>query len=216
MSNDKGFTELVFGLFDRLTVAKDGRSRLFNLLSLMMIFFIAFTVYQWDEIKHLYQETRFEFYIEAVEFERNKNYLTTVQQQLQILYINSKADLTVVYEYYPPNQHFFYNVIFFEGALPEGKRIEDVQAVPIDKTSEEYMTHLNGLPFMSDTKFKFFPDELRDAFQYVYSCPIFNLNNVYAGNISMVWYNKPDLDEQDYKDLHTMCFQSSRVLGRSK
>lgn len=216
MNNDKGLMELVFGLFDRLTVAKDGRSRVFNLLTLLMIFFIVFTVYQWDEIKSLYKETRYEVFIEAISFERNQAYLQTVQQQLQILYANSGADLTLVYEYYPPNHHYFYNAVFYEGKLPDGVKLESMKAIPVDKTSNEYITHLNGLNYDSNEAFKFFPPELTKDFKYIFSCPIFNLSNVYSGNVTMVWYNEPELDEKKINDLRAKCFQSARVLGRAK
>jgi len=216
MNNNKGLMELIFGLFDRLTVAKDGRSRFFNFLTMLMIFFIVFTVYQWDEIKTLYKETRYEVFVEAIAFERSQSFIQSAQQQLQILYVNSGADLTVVYEYYPPDKHYFYSAVFFEGMLPEGKDIEVLKSIPIDKTSSEYITHLNGLPYSSFDTFKFFPHELGNSFAYVYSCPIFNLGNIYSGSVSMVWYESPDITEQKLKDLHAMCFQSARVLGRAK
>lgn len=215
--NHKGIIELIFGIFDRLITAKDGSSRAYNIIVMLIIFFISFTVYQWEELKLLYKETRYETYQESINYSRSNSFLGVAQQQLQILYTNSKADLTLIYEYYPPNQHFFYNAVFFEGMLPDGIRdVEGMQAIPIDKTTMEYRTHISGLSYESDKYFSFFPDKFSTNFSYIFSCPIFNLDNVYAGNISMIWYEHPNLDEEDREDLQSMCFQSSRVLGRVK
>lgn len=215
--NNKGVIELVFKIFDILTTAKDGKSRVFNIIVMLVIFFVGFTVYQWEDLKSIYKETRFETYQETLDFDRNNSFLSTAQQQLQILYTNSKADLTVVYEYYPPNKHFFYSALFYEGMLPDGLGdIDKFQSVPIDKTTVEYRKHMGGLHYTSTEEFTFFPSEFNDKFSYIFSCPIFNLDNVYSGNISMIWYETPNLNKEDLDDLNSLCFQSSRVLGRSK
>lgn len=214
--NHKGIIELIFGIIDRLITAKDGSSRAYNIIVMLIIFFIGFTAYQWEDLRELYKETKYEVYQKDLEAIRSQAFMSMAQQQLQILYVNSRADLVLIYEYYPPNQHFFFNTLFYEGKLPDGIGIEEIQDLPIDKTTIEYISHLSGLPYESDSNFNFLPKSLSHDFKYVFSCPIFNLDNVYSGSVAMIWYEDPQFSEERKEDIHSLCFHSTRVLGRAK
>lgn len=213
----KAILELIFGIVDRLISAGDLKTRIYNMVAMLVIFLMVFTAYQWEDLRSFVIEAKYDSFREALVLEREERFEIVVQQQVQILHINTKADLTLVYEYYPPQQYLFFNALFYDGKLPgELYDVSRIEELPIDKTSSEYKTHVSGNSFISSEEFSFFPSDLNDSFGFIFSCPIFNLDNVYSGNISMLWYENPEYNKEKLESIDFMCTQSARFLGRAK
>ena len=214
-NKNQGIIELIFGIFDRVVNDDNNTSKLSRIAIMAILFFGSFIYMNWGDIKTTYKETRYENYHIIEQKKREDTYTDIAKQQLQILHISSKADLSLVYDYKPPNKFYYYDVVAYEGTLPSGITNTSVElvGVPIIKTSLEYTTHLMGRPFKSFDVPMFLPIS-NSEFEYLYSCPIFNSHNVYSGNISMLWIEKPEDLNEDH--LFTLCFQSSRILGRAK
>lgn len=191
----------------------DGKLILWRLLATVIICIGAFFWYARTELFNLYRDTRYEAYLEVQANERENKFLKTVQEQLQIVHISSGAEFSGVTEFRPKNRNFFFDLIEFEGKLPDELNPNNLGGYPIDKTSEEYIKHSNGEYYVSDTTFRL-PTRSQLEHKHVFSCPYFNLDNVYSGSIFMMW----DKDQVRLPDdrLNLICSSASRTLGRTK
>ena len=176
---------------------------------------IAFVVYSKNELFELYRETRYETYAHVLQVEKDRNFDNAAQEQLQIVHASADADFSAVFSFRPKNLNYFVDLVAYEGRLPDTIDEKNLGGFPINKTSDEYKKHLLGRSFFTDKEFQYIPSKEKKLgsidIGYVYSCPIFNLDNVYSGSIAVAWKNKPDIE---IEDLDTLCNQSARILGR--
>lgn len=176
---------------------------------------IAFIVYSKDELFNLYRETRYETYAHVLQVEKDRNFDNAAQEQLQIVHISADADFSAVFSFRPKNLNYFVDLVAYEGRLPHTIDEKNLGGFPINKTSDEYRRHLLGKSYFTDKDFQYIPSREKKLenidIGYVYSCPIFNLDNVYSGSIAIAWKNKPDIE---IDNLDTLCNQSARILGR--
>lgn len=187
-----------------------------RIIGLIIMFAMVVIWYKGEALMEMYKTSRFEDYQEAVNMVRIADFETSAVEQLQIAYISSGSDFAAVYEYRPKNINNFYNMVAYEGELPKGIDPSDVTGYPIDKTSNEYRTQLTGKPYSSTDQFDFLPVSPKTEVDmgYLFSCPIFNLDNIYSGMVSLMWKEKPKHTSE--VRLEAICEQASRTLGRIK
>ena len=119
-----------------------------------------------------------------------------------------------MYSFRPKNLNYFVDIIAYEGKLPSTISEKSLGGYPVDKTMDEYTVHLNGRHYYSDSKFAFLPTKKpTPEINYMYSCPYFNLDNIYAGTITMYWYRNDHISNDR---LESICSQAARILGRAK
>ena len=205
----------LFGGVLRL-IYKDASPELlvYRVLVFIILAMMFFVWYSKNELFELYKETKYDNYAYVLQAERDRNFDNAAQEQLQIVHISTYADFSAVFSFRPKNLNYFVDLIAYEGKLPNKIDEKNLGGFPINKTSDEYRTHLMGKSFTSTTEFQYIPSKqkgLGEDFAYMYSCPIFNLDNVYSGTISLAWRKKPTIDRET---LDTLCNQSARTLGR--
>lgn len=207
--------DFIFGLLDRLF--KDGATGKVlasRVATLVIIFLMALIWVKSDTIAQIYKESTYESYAHALQVERNKRFDLTIQEQIQSVHVATGSDFSGVYVFRPKNLNYFVDLEVYEGKIPESVDPKNLGGFPVDKTSNEYMAHLAGRSFDSETEFAYLPStEDNKGLAYMYSCPYFNLDNIYSGSVAMYWYGKPHITK---KRLESICNQAARAIGRTR
>lgn len=207
--------DFIFGLLDR--IFKDGATGkiLAGRVITIIILFALFMIWsKGEDYMRLYKEATFEHYAEVIRKEKDTKFDAVVQEQLQIVHVASGADFSAVYVFRPKNMNYFVDMEVYEGKIPDSLDPKNLGGYPIDKTSNEYSEHLAGRGFWSTEEFAYLPttDELKYK-GTMFSCPYFNLDNVYSGSISMYWDKGTPVNK---KRLDAICNQAARAIGRSR
>lgn len=207
--------DLLFGLLDR--IFKDnatGKVVFSRVLVIVLLFLMAVIWYKGDAILNAYQSASYASYTEMIRQDQDNRFKIAAIEQIQIVHSSSGADFTAIYSFRPTNLNYFVDMVGYEGILPESVDEKNLGGFPIDKTSAEYLAGVNGNYFESGAESVFLPTKKKSSFAYMFSCPFFNLENVYAGTVSLYWYKqKPDLG---FDRLSAMCGQAGRTLGRTR
>ena len=207
--------DFIFGLLDR--IFKDGATgkvMASRVMVIIVLFIMALIWFKGESWAHIYKQSRFETYAEVISVDKDKRFESTALEQLQIVHVSSNADFSAVYNFRPKNFNYFVDMSAYEGKLPDTIDPKNLGGFPIDKTSEEYQKHLTGANYISKTDFVYLPtvyDE--NSIKFMYSCPYFNLDNVYSGTVAMYWYVNPKYAESR---LQAICGQASRAIGRTR
>lgn len=218
MTNKISFpiTDILFGVLDRLFKDNASGKVLFSrVLVVIILFALVFVWFKSESLMAAYVDSAYEKYDKLIENDRNAKFDNTALEQLQIVHISSGADFSAVYTFRPKNLNYFVDLIAYEGKLPSTLNPKNLGGYPIDKTTAEYSTHLSGRYFWSEKEFVFMPTKTKPPeISYMFSCPYFNLDNVYSGAVEMYWFNKRPALGTDR--LTSICGQAARALGRSK
>lgn len=206
--------DLVFGVLDRLFKDTNGKVPFSRIMSVIILFVLALIWYKGPELMTIYKESRYETYAEQVQKEKDNKFEKTADEQIQIVHVSSGADFSAVYAFRPINKNFFVDMVAHQGVLPPTVNELNLGGYPIDKTAKEYINHLNGEYFTSTNESIFLPTKKKTDFTYMFSCPYFNLDNNYAGNISLMWYT--DTPRHSYERLQAICGQAGRMIGRAR
>lgn len=159
-----------------------------------------------------------------VQEQRITNFPSVAREKSMMLFSQTGADAVFVMKYKPEAINDYQNIIAWEGNKPIDQY--DLGDKAVDKTSELYRRHLDGFnysftistPAKSSYYGKSFPVLKNIKFSFVYTCPYFNLNNIYSGYIGMGWENIPvePQDMEGFKEyLSKLCDPQRRALGRS-
>lgn len=208
--------DLVFGVLDR--IFKDdatGKVVLSRVLTVIVLFILVFVWYKGDALMQMYKDSKYDSYTEIIQKERDSKFETSALEQLQIVQASSGADFSAIYTFRPRNMNYFVDLVTYEGRLPQTVNPKNLGGFPIDKTSGEYNAHLTGEFFESDKEFVYLPTKKKDGeIKYMFSCPYFNLDNVYSGAVAMYWYDGQATVPE--ARLAAICRQASRTLGRTR
>lgn len=164
--------------------------------------------------------------LNEIQVQREQKFPAIAREKSMALFLQTNADAVFVMKYEPEAVNDYQKILVWEGKVPIEKL--DYEPKPVDKSSELYSTQLAGENLavrwdMESTYFKGrnIPTFQNQNFDFVYTCPFFNLNNIYSGYIGIAWNElpvKPE-DEQnlhDYEEyLGKICNAASRYLGRS-
>ncbi|ADG60145.1 holin [Acinetobacter phage Acj9] len=205
----------MFGLLDRLF--KDnatGKVLASRVMVLIVLFAMGLIWVKGDALAQVYRESSFENYSNILQKEKDKRFDSVIQEQLQIVHVASGADFSAVYVFRPKNLNYFVDLEVYEGKIPESVDPKNMGGFPVDKTSLEYTNHLAGRSFGSEEEFIYLPTtDDNKAVAYMYSCPYFNLDNIYSGTVAMYWETRP---RDTKKRLDAVCNQAARAIGRAK
>lgn len=172
---------------------------------------------QQEALVTIWKETRLESVEQKIQEQREIDYPTIVKEQVQIQYSVVKPDIVLIYEYIPIGRNNFAKLVDYEGHLPENINPEHLKNIPINKSQKEYTEHLTGRNFDGppDQRALLLNNTEEQYAKRIYSCPIYNLENVYYSEIIFIWY-KENHRIVDEEVLESQCLQASRVLGRAK
>lgn len=210
--------DLILGLLDKLFKDEASGELLFSrLVALIIVFFICFVWFKGDALMEMYKQSRYSQYAAILSDQKNTRFNTVVQEQIGYAYVSSGANLAVIYTFRPKNLNYFVDILTYQGKLPDLVDPKNLGGFPIDKGSDQYETENTGGYYHSTNEFIFLPSRIKTTKQisYMFSCPYFNLDNVYSGAVEMYWYDgkKPDIPDNR---LSGICGQASRAIGRAK
>lgn len=187
--------------------------------SIFVLIVSVFLYNQQEALVTVWKESRYENVLEKIQVKRESEYPIVAKEQAQIAFQVTKPDIVLIYEYIPLGKNNFAKLIEYEGILPEGITHENLKSIPINKNSKEYVEHLIGRNFLGSNMERalIIKIDYHDLIKKVYSCPIFNLDNIYTGSVVFLWYKESNFSKDTNEDiLETQCLQSSRILGRAK
>lgn len=194
-----------------LMAVKTWKQLFIKLILIITIFIMFVTWYKWDDLFAVWK-TSSSIDVPTLEIDKAKKFESASTEQLNIVHLTTGADFSAVFGFRPKNVNYFVDIIAYEGKLPTQLNPKNLGGYPIDKTSEEYNRHINGLYYTSDIASPYLPTKSLIPVAYTYSCPYFNLENYYSGSILMEWYKqKPDITDIR---LTIVCNQAARILGR--
>lgn len=194
-----------------LMAVKTWKQLFIKLILIITIFIMFVTWYKWDDLFAVWK-TSSSIDVPTLEIDKAKKFESASTEQLNIVHLTTGADFSAVFGFRPKNVNYFVDIIAYEGKLPTQLNPKNLGGYPIDKTSEEYNRHINGLYYTSDIASPYLPTKSLVPVAYTYSCPYFNLENYYSGSILMEWYKqKPDITDIR---LTIVCNQAARILGR--
>lgn len=189
--------------------------QLFIKLFLIITIFVMLIIwYKWDDVFSVWKNTPTAVIdLQSLELEKAKKFESASIEQLNIVHLTTGADFSAVFAFRPKNINYWVDILAYQGKLPQEVDPKNLGGYPIDKTSEEYNSHVNGLYFISSTKASsYLPTKEVIPVVYTFSCPYFNLDNYYSGSVLMEWYKKkPELTDTR---LMIVCNQAARTLGR--
>lgn len=194
-----------------ITTIQTWKQLFIKLILIIILFLMVIVWYKWDDVFSVLKNTS-TVDIHAVEIERAKKFETASQEQLDVIHLSAGADFSAIFVFRPKNINYFVDIIAYEGRLPYEVDPKNLGGYPIDKTSEEYNKHINGLYYISEVASPYLPTKDFVQVAYTFSCPYFNLENYYSGSILMEWYKKKPLVTDTR--LMVVCNQAARILGR--
>lgn len=166
--------------------------------------------------------------VEQVQGERIAMYPKVAKERATMLYTQSNADEVVVAEYKPRFVNNYQDLIAWEGRLNVDPN--KVLNAVLDKGSMMYTAHVQGQsyeyafssePTWNTSMFVTAGKEYVDmGAKFIYTCPIFNLDNSYSGYIGLVFKDLPYTSEDEHSKvsdyLDRICKPHARALGRKK
>lgn len=207
LSDNIAFVDKVLNFITRIRTWK----QLFiSLIFVIIIFFMVVVWYKWDDLFSVWKTTKID--IPALELEQTKKFESASIEQLRYIQLTTGADFSAIFAFRPKNINYFVDIVNYDGRLPLQIDPKNLGGYPIDKLSDEYAQHINGLIYISTAASPYLPTKEKVPVVYTYSCPYFNLDNFYSGSILMEWYkNKPEVSDVR---LNITCNQAARTLGR--
>ena len=204
--------ELIDRITNFITGIRTWKQLFIKLIFIIILFSMAIVWYKWDDVFSVLKTSSTTIDSQAVEIERAKKFESASQEQLDVIHLSTGADFSAIFVFRPKNINYFVDIIAYEGRLPYEVDPKNLGGYPIDKTSEEYNKHINGLYYISTVASPYLPTKEYVEVAYTFSCPYFNLENYYSGSILMEWYKKKPVVTDTR--LMVVCNQAARILGR--
>lgn len=216
---------LVNALFSHI---KDAKSLLLYSLTILITTFIYIILVNESEIIDFSKNFSRNKIIEQAEAEREMEYPHVAKERASMLYAQSNSDAVFIAEYKPKFVNNYQDIIAWEGGVTVDP--SEMINIVIDRTSEIYQRHMLG----ESTAYSFKDNSNWSADKfitsgreyseigiiYLYSCPIYDLNNSYSGYIGIGYTSTPynTLEEKHKLEgyLEKICIPHARALGRKK
>lgn len=199
-------------ILNLLTSIKTWKQLFIKLTFIIILFIMVIVWYKWDDLFSVIKNSSTTIDAPTLEIERAKKFEAVSIEQLNVIHLSTGADFSAIFVFRPKNINYFVDILTYEGRLPYQVDPKNLGGYPIDKTSEEYNKHINGLYYISKVASPYLPTKQYVNVVYTFSCPYFNLDNYYSGSILMEWYtNKPVVTDTR---LMVVCNQAARILGR--
>lgn len=215
------FLQLMTLIFNE---TKDPSTLLKRLLTLLVGVIIYLFLMYTSEVMSFIKTFSTSAVLEQVHTQRVNEFPNLAREKSMILFSQTRADAVFIVKYKPESINDYQTVIAWEGNAQLDK--SDMADKAVNKTSNFYRTQLDGFNYeekpVEDRRGYypnlFIPSFKNVSFDYVYTCPFFNLNNIYSGYIAIAWEKVPvaDGDLAGFRDyLAKLCGPQQRSLGRA-
>lgn len=206
-----------------LAEAKDPATLLKRILTIFVTVLLYLSIAHTGEVVSFLRAFSTNSVIEDMRTQRVTSFPTVAREKSMILFSQTEADAVFVVKYKPDGINDYQNIIAWEGKQPLDKG--DMEDRPVNKASQLYKRQLEGFNYSINNEVKVIryngvdiPSLRNITFNYVYTCPYFNLNNIYAGYIGIAYTELPvpKAEMAMFEDyLSRLCSSQQRYLGRA-
>ncbi|QGH45157.1 endolysin [Bacteriophage Eos] len=208
-----------------LQEAKDPATLLKRLLTLLVGLVLYLVIMNTSEVMSFLKTFSTTAVLQEVKQQRQLEFPNIAREKSMILFSQTRADAVYVVKYKPEAINDYQTIIAWEGNAQLDR--SDTTDKAVNKTSELYRNHLEGFTYAVKNEVKVsrysttmsLPELKNIHFDYVYTCPYFNLNNIYSGYIAIAWETPPvGVEDMDaYTNyLAKLCSPQQRALGRAQ
>lgn len=209
------FTNFLASLLELFIDKNTGRVAIDRVLVSLLITALAFGYMERDDImKSMASSSKaaaVEIYKEAQEHSRLEKLGQEVRTNSQRMLALFKPDIVGVWIYKPQDTHYFMEMVYYEGKLPDSTTIKDYNHIGVDRSTREYSEHSNSIPYISngleDTL-----ASITNTSYFVYSCPLYNKYGYYQGKVAMYWKDVPDPTKE--RRYYSECSRSARQISQ--
>lgn len=207
-----------------LQEAKDPAALLKRVLTILVSVIVFLFITNTSEVLSFLKTFSTSAVLQDVRQQRQNNFPNIAREKSMILFSQTRADAVFVVKYKPEAINDYQDIVAWESNAQVDK--SDLTNKPVDKTSNLYRKQLEGFNYVVEqpqTNYNNYrgldiPPFKNVVFNYIYTCPYFNLDNIYAGYIGIAWKERPvsqdDLDGfNEY--LAKLCSPQQRAIGRS-
>lgn len=206
-----------------LAEAKDPATLLKRILTLFVTVLLYLSIAHTSELVSFLRVFSTNAVIQDIQVQRVTTFPTVAREKSMILFSQTEADAVFVVKYKPDGINDYQNIVAWEGKAPLDK--SDMEDKPVNKASQLYKRQLEGSNYVINNEVKVIryngvdmPPFKSSTYNYIYTCPYFNLNNIYAGYIGIAYTELPVTRTElsmfeDY--LSRLCSAQQRYLGRA-
>lgn len=208
-----------------LQEAKDPASLLKRLLTLLVGLILYLVIMNTTEVIGFLKTFSTSAVLQDIKQQRINEFPNVAREKSMILFAQTRADAVYVVKYKPEAINDYQTIVAWEGNA-QLDRI-DLMDKTVNKTSSLYRSHLDGFNYTVKGEVQAsrysttasLPDLKNIKFDFVYTCPVYNLSNIYSGYIAIAWEQMPTgiEDMNGYTDyLAKLCSTQQRALGRAQ
>lgn len=166
--------------------------------------------------------------IEQVALERVADYPKIAKERAAMLYTQARSDAVFIAGYKPRFINNYQDIEAWEGIISVNPA--NMLNIVIDKSSELYQQHMLGhnasYTFSEENSWKNSgfvtsgQEYTQVGITYLYTCPIFDMDNSYSGYVGIGYKELPYINDEDKRlleeYLERVCTPHARALGRKK
>lgn len=209
--------QIVGYMLKLLSEIRDPKTFLLRTLTLLVLL-VGWTFIENPDtaMKYVSGMTR-ESVIASLEQERLGRVQVVAKERVSLIYGQVYADVVYVSTYQPKQQNDYLEVIAREGEAGEPSLDMRTKLI-VRKTSKMYLTHLASRNYTFDASIDdydalvFNSTKMQEGgIEFLYTCPVYSLDNIYSGHIGIGYRKKPDLPQEF---LESVCVPNARAIGR--
>lgn len=207
---------------------KDPKSLLLNTVSIVILLSSLYVFNNLDTMGDFISNFSSNRVIEQYKEAQRLEYPKLAKNKAELLLYQVSPSQVFVTEYNPKFINEYQTMVASVGSL--NIKVTDIRDQSIDKNSKAYAAHLKQQDFawvVNPTDRWVSSDFITRGIeysqlgiQYIYTCPIFNLDNSYSGYIGLGWKSIPYKNNEEKNKLEAylqgVCGPAARLLGRSK
>lgn len=201
-----------------LSEVRDPKTFLLRSLTVVVLLLGWLVINNPDAILKYANEMTRDAIVETLEKERLAKAPTIAKERVSLIYGQVYADLVYVATYEPKQQNDYLKITAKEGDVSDTAWDTRTKLV-VRKASKMYNMHLASRNFfygIEDTSYDsllFNTSAIRDGgIHYLFTCPIYSLDNIYAGHIGIGYRQLPEKLPQGF--LESVCTPNARAIGR--
>lgn len=212
------------------TGIKDPKTLFYHTFSTVLILGSVYVLNNLDTIGEFLANFSSTQVIEKYKEAQRLEYPKLAKNKAELLFYQVSPSEVFVAEYNPKFINEYQTMVASVGSLNISAM--DIRDQSINKNSTAYAVHLQQEDYAWEVKapnqYSWVKGDFitsgveysRLGIKYLYTCPIFNLDNMYSGYIGIAWREVPYKNNKEKEGmeqyLHSICMPASRLLGRSK
>lgn len=209
--------QIVGYMMKLLSEVRDPKTFLLRSLTIVVLLIGWLVIDNPDAVlKYASSMTR-ESVVASLEKERLERASVIAKERVSLIYGQVYADVVYLSTYQPKQQNDYLEIVAREGDAG-GPSLDMRTKLIVRKTSKMYLTHLASRNFIFDAKVDTYdallynPTRLEEGgIEFIYTCPIYSLDNIYTGHIGIGYRKRPDLP---VGFLESVCVPNARAVGR--